>query len=217
MVRTIYILCRKEILTEFRNTYSISSVLLYLFATIFIIYSSFINVPASTWNTLFWVVFLFISVNALLRSFDHENSARALYYYQIAHPVAIYAAKLIYNSIMLMLLGLISLALFSFISGSPVRDYRLFLVTLGLAALGFSAVFTFIASIGAKSGNSHVLTAILGFPCIIPIMLELIKLSANALGLINDTSYMTDVIILCAIIVAITALTLILYPFVWRE
>ncbi|HQW70209.1 MAG: heme exporter protein CcmB [Saprospiraceae bacterium] len=213
----IFILVKKDLTSELRNAHSISSVILYVFATVYIIYSSFINIQANNWNVLFWIVFLFVSVNALTKSFDQENSNKGLYYYQLAHPVYIFGAKVIYNIILLMILGTLTFIVFAFIAGNPVRDFPLFALTLLLASIGFSSIFTFISALGAKSGNSHMLTAILGFPCVIPVLLELLKLSANSLALINDTAYTTDILILVSIDVILLALSFVLFPFVWRE
>ncbi len=213
----IFILVKKDLTSELRNAHSISSVILYVFATVYIIYSSFINIQANNWNVLFWIVFLFVSVNALTKSFDQENSNKGLYYYQLAHPVYIFGAKVIYNIILLMILGTLTFIVFAFIAGNPVRDFPLFALTLLLASVGFSSIFTFISALGAKSGNSHMLTAILGFPCVIPVLLELLKLSANSLALINDTAYTTDILILVSIDVILLALSFVLFPFVWRE
>jgi heme exporter protein B len=216
-VNKIFILVKKDLTSELRNAHSISSVILYVFATVYIIYSSFINIQANNWNVLFWIVFLFVSVNALTKSFDQENSNKGLYYYQLAHPVYIFGAKVIYNIILLMILGTLTFIVFAFIAGNPVRDFPLFALTLLLASIGFSSIFTFISALGAKSGNSHMLTAILGFPCVIPVLLELLKLSANSLALINDTAYTTDILILVSIDVILLALSFVLFPFVWRE
>ena len=216
-MNNIFILVKKDLTSELRNAHSISSVILYVFATVYIIYSSFINIQANNWNVLFWIVFLFVSVNALTKSFDQENSNKGLYYYQLAHPVYIFGAKVIYNIILLMILGTLTFIVFAFIAGNPVRDFPLFALTLLLASIGFSSIFTFISALGAKSGNSHMLTAILGFPCVIPVLLELLKLSANSLALINDTAYTTDILILVSIDVILLALSFVLFPFVWRE
>lgn len=216
-MKKVLLLVKKDLLSELRNAHAISSVLLYVFATVYIIYSAFLNIQAQNWNILFWVIYLFVSVNALIRSFDQENSSKTLYYYQLAGPVHIYVAKFLYNTILLLILGLLTLVLFSFVAGSPVRDYPLFLLSLLLAAIGFSSIFSFISAIGAKSGNSHLITAILGFPCVIPVLLELLKLSANSLGIINDTDFTTDIMILVTIDIILLSLSIILFPFIWRD
>ncbi|HMY85672.1 MAG TPA: heme exporter protein CcmB [Saprospiraceae bacterium] len=216
-MKKVFLLVKKDLYSEMRNAHSISSIILYVFATVYIIYSAFINIQPQNWNVLFWIVFLFVSVNALLRSFDQENSNKALYFYQLAGPLQIFAAKFIFNTILLVLLGLLTLALFSFVAGSPVRDYPLFLLTILLAGIGFASIFSFISAIGAKTGNSHMLTAILGFPCVVPVLLELLKLSANSLGLLNDTDFTTDILILGSIDIILLSLAFILFPYVWRD
>lgn len=211
------LLVKKDFYAEWRNEHAISSVLLYVFATVYITYTAFINIPAQTWNVLFWIVYLFVSVNALIRSFDQENSTKALYFYQLAGPTSIFAAKFIFNTVLLWILGLLTLILFSFIAGSPVRDYPLFLLSIFLAGIGFATIFTFISAIGAKTGNSHLLTAILGFPCVVPVLLELLKLSANSIGLLNDTDFGTDILILSAVNAILLSMSFILFPYIWRD
>lgn len=61
------------------------------------------------------------------------------------------------------------------------------------------------------------LTAILGFPCVVPVLLELLKLSANSLGLLNDTDFTTDILILGSIDIILLSLAFILFPYVWRD
>lgn len=158
-----------------------------------------------------------MSVNALLRSFQKENSKQALMYYQLADPTSIFISKYLFNTIYIIFLGLLSYGALSIISINPVKDYFLFLTCIVLGSFGISAVFTFVAAISAKAGNAQLLTAVLGFPCILPVLLVVLKLSANALRLINDTDYITDIYILLAIDTLIVSVTTILFPYLWRE
>lgn len=217
MVNKYITLIKKDLLIEFRNSFSISSVLLYVFATVYIIYTTFFNFQRKEWNTLFWVVFLFISVNALIRTFNQEHGNRNLYYYQLVSATQIYTTKLIYNTFILFTLSLIEYIFFIIFAGNMVRDLSLFFLCLALASIGFSAVFTFVAAIGSKSGNNQLMTAILGFPCIIPILLVLLKISANALGLMQDTDLTSDILILVSIDVILIGISLLLFPYLWRE
>lgn len=216
-MQRIIALFKKDLLVEFRNTFSLSSVILYVLATVYIIYTSFLNLQTNVWNVIFWIVFLFVSVNALIRTFNQEHGNRNLYYYQIASPVEVFIAKLLYNILTLIILGLLTWLMFAFITGNRVRDFRLFGLCILLGSIGLSAVFTFVAAIGTKTSNSQVLTAILGFPCVIPILLVILKLSANAVGLINDTAYLTDVLILLSVDVILIGISVLLFPYLWRE
>ncbi len=179
--REIGLLIKKDILLEFRNSYAISSILLYIFSIIFIVYFSFISVDPAVWNALFWIIVLFISVSAVSKSFVQESDRLHLYYYTLAHPVSIIMAKIIYNALLLLVLVLLAWAAFSWVTTSPVAEYGLFFVALFLGSVGFSVTLTFISAISAKTNNNSTLMAILSFPLTIPIITTLLKLSNNAL------------------------------------
>ena len=217
MIREIGALLRKELLLEWRLRYAISGILLYVLSTVYIVYASFMQVPTPTWNALFWIIVLFASVNAIAKSFVQESGHRQLYYYSLANPTAIILAKIIYNAVLLLVLTLLSYGAFSLVAGNPVKDQGLFFLALFLGSLGFSITFTFISAIAAKTNNSASLMAILSFPVVIPIVMSLIKLSASALRLIQDTTLWKDVLTLVAIDLILIALSFILFPFLWRD
>ena len=88
----------KDLRMEWRQPHALGSVFLYVVASIFVAYMGFKQiVNVATWNALFWIIILFASVNAVTKSFVQENSQRQLYYYQLAHPIAIILSKIITN------------------------------------------------------------------------------------------------------------------------
>ena len=210
-------LLRKELMLELRTKYAISGILLYVFSTVFIVYISFIQIAAAVWNTLFWIVILFASVNAVVKSFVQENGNRQLYYYSLANPTAIILAKIMYNIFLLLLLSLLSWLAFSFVAGNPVRDAGQFFLALVMGSVGFGITFTFVSAISAKADNSATLMAVLSFPLVIPIIMTLRKISANALGLLQDSGLREDVLILLAIDLILMGMSFLLYPFLWRD
>ena len=179
-------LLHKEFLLEFRQRYALSGIVLYVFSMIFVVYVASIKVQPQTWNVLFWLIVLFASINAVVKSFVQESGARQLYYYQIANPSMLLLAKIIYNSLLLLVLSGLSYATYSLVAGNPVKDPGLFALTVLLGSVGFSIAFTFVASIAAKANNSATLMAILSFPVILPILLTLIRLSQIALRLLQE-------------------------------
>ncbi len=217
LIREIGILLKKETVLELRTRYAISGILLYVFSTIFVVYVSFVQVQPQVWNTLFWIIILFASVNAIVKSFVQENSSRQLYYYNLASPTAILLAKIIYNTVLLLVLSLLSWLAFGFVAGNPVRESGLFFLALFLGSVGFSITFTFVAAISAKADNSATLMAVMSFPLVIPILMTLIKISANALRLLQDSSIANDITILVAIDLILLGMAFILYPFLWRD
>lgn len=217
LIRDIAVLLKKEAVLEWRQKYAISGIFLYVLSTVFIVYIAFVRVDARTWNVLFWIIVLFASVNAVVKSFVQENTRRQLYFYSIAHPTAIILSKVIYNTLLLGVISLLSFMALAFVADNPVQETGLFLFILFLGSLGFSIAFTFISAIAAKANNSATLMAVMGFPVVIPILLTLVKLSAHALRLLQDTSYWRDIIILLAIDAILLALVIVLFPFLWRD
>jgi heme exporter protein B len=210
-------LLRKEILLEFRQRYAISGIVLYVFSMVFVVYISSIQVNPSVWNILFWLIVLFASINAVVKSFVQESGNRQLYYYQIADPVALLTAKIIYNTFLLLVLTSLAFITYSLVAGDPVKDWGLFSLVILLGSFGFSIAFTFISSIAARANHSATLMAVLSFPVVLPILLTLVRLSAIALRLMQDTSYWRDIVSLLAIDAILLTLTFVLFPFVWRD
>lgn len=210
-------LVKKEFLLEFRQRYALSGIVLYVFSMIFVVYVASIKVAPPVWNILFWLIVLFASINAVVKSFVQESGARQLYYYQLTNPSMLLLAKIVYNTLLLLVLSTLSFAVYSVVAGNPVKDLGLFATVVLLGSLGFSIAFTFIASIAAKANNSATLMAILSFPVILPILMTLMRLSAIALRLIQDTSYQRDIVNLLAIDTILIALTFVLFPYVWRD
>jgi heme exporter protein B len=184
---------------------------------VFVVYAASIKVAPNIWNILFWLMLLFASINAVVKSFVQENGARQLYYYQLTDPSMLLLAKVIYNTLLLLVLSVLALLVYGVVAGNPVKDVPLFALILLLGSVGFSIAFTFISSIAARANNSATLMAIMSFPIVLPMLLTLIRLSAIALRLMQDTAYYKDILNLLAIDAILLTLSFILFPFVWRD
>lgn len=217
LLKEIAFLLRKEVLIELRQKYAIGGILLYVISTVFIVYMAFVNVNAMAWNTLFWIVMLFASVNAVAKSFVQESGNRQLYYYSLTNPTAIILSKILYNVLLLLAISFLAYGAFSLVAGNPVRRTGQFVTALFLGSVGLSIAITFVSAIAAKANNSGTLMAILSFPIVIPILMTLIKISANALGLLTDTSIDKDILILLSIDGILLAMAFVLFPFLWRD
>ena len=144
LMKEVVFLLRKDLRLELRSSYAISGILLYVFSTIFIVYSSFQRVQPDVWNALFWVIVLFASISAVVKSFVQEHGARELYYYTLVNPTSILLSKILYNILLLSFLGLLTWLGFSFVAGNPVKETAQFFGVILLGATGFSITFTFV-------------------------------------------------------------------------
>lgn len=210
-------LLRKEALLEWRSGYVLGGMLLYVLATVYVLYASFEKIAPELWNALFWIVMLFASVNAIAKSFVQESGGQQLYYYSLVSPVALLLSKIIYNIALLLLLGLLTWGAFIVVAENAVAETGLFFLAILLGSTGFSITFTFISAIAAKADNSATLMAILSFPLTIPIILTLINISRIAVDLKLNTGISNDLYILLGIDSLLLGMSLLLYPFLWKD
>ncbi len=215
--KQVVTLVRKDFQLEWRSKYAIGSILLYVTSTIFVCYQAFKSPDPITWNALFWIILLFASLNALSRSFVQESQGRQLYYYTLTSPQVIIVAKLIYNTLLMLGLALIAYIIYTVIFNQNVGDPALYLIAVLLGGFSFASVFTMISGISSKTGNSGTLMAILGFPVIIPLLVLLVKLSKNALDGLDRSVSMDEAGVLIAINVVVLTISLMLFPYLWRD
>ncbi len=219
MSRQIISLLKKDILLEFRQKHTFYGILLYIAATIFVIYLSMPESPdAQVWNSLFWVIQLFVCVNAVAKSFLQESRGRMLYFYSISSPVEFIVAKLIFNVMLMLLMGLISLALFTLFLGNPVTDSLKFIGIVLLGGAGISLVFTLMSAIAAKAQQNAALIAILGFPVILPQLMLIMRMSKAAFAEVFRDGAVLQLVGLTAVMdLLVVALAIILFPYLWKD
>lgn len=220
-MKDIFWLFYKEVKLELKQKIAFNSILLYIGSTVFVCYLSFgVRTGALspfTWNALFWIIILFISVNAIAKSFLQERPGRQLYYYFLVSPQKIILAKMIYNFCLMLLFSLVSFAIYSLVLGNPVQDLLYFFLTLILGSLGFSSALTLISAITSKASANASLMAVLGFPIMIPMLLLLIRLSRNAIDGLNRSVSNDEIVILVSVNVLLAAVSYILFPYLWKS
>ncbi|MFY7900269.1 MAG: heme exporter protein CcmB [Chitinophagaceae bacterium] len=213
----IITLIQKDILLERRQQYTLYGILLYIASTSFVIYLSMGQPEDTIWNGLFWITQLFISINAVAKSFLAESKGRMLYFYTIAGARDFILAKLIFNLLLMLIMSSISLLLFTVLLGNPINNMLQFIGITLLGGASFSLVFTFLAAIAAKAQQSAALMAIMGFPIIIPQILLLMKISVTAFSSVILTGWWQLVLLLIGLNILIIALAIILFPFLWKD
>ena len=216
-LQNIYTLLKKDILIEFRQQYTFFGVLLYIASTTFVIYLSMGQPEDKVWNGLFWVILLFICINAVARSFIQEGKGRMLYFYTIASPVQFIFSKLIYNGLLMILMSGLSLLLFTILLGNPLQHAWLFFGIACLGGISLSLVFSFLAAIAAKASQPSAIMAILGFPLIIPQLMLLMKIANIAFSDIVQNGLGQMIGLLAGFDIMIIALAYILFPFLWKD
>lgn len=211
-------LVHKEFLLDWKEKNSIASILIYVTSTVFVCYLSFQTIiDTTTFNALLWIIILFTSVNTITKSFVQESENRLLYMYSLANPQEIIMGKLIYNSVLLLIISLVTFSAYALFLGNPIVDLLGFIGTLVLGSLGLSILLTVMAAIASKSSNNPALMAILSFPIIIPFLITIIALSLNFSQGVNDAQNFRYFLAIVGIMAIGITMAYILFPYLWRD
>ena len=200
-----------------RQQYSFYGILLYVASTIFVLYLAMGQPEDEVWNGLFWMIQLFVCVNAVAKSFLQESRGRLLYFYSIAGARDFILSKLLFNALLMAVLSITSWILFSLLLGNPVQNGIRFMGVAMFGGLGLSLVFTFLSAIAARAQQNAAMMAILGFPLIIPQILLMMKLANTAFSQVIQQGLLQIVLLLAGMDILVIALAVILFPFLWKD
>lgn len=216
-MKAVIALFKKDVLLEFRQQYTFYGIILYVASTIFVLYLAMGQPEDQVWNGLFWMIQLFVCVNAVAKSFLQESRGRLLYFYSIAGARDFILSKLLFNVLLMALLSLVSWVLFGLLLGNPVQNGIRFMGVAVFGGLGLSLVFTFLSAIAARAQQNAALMAILGFPLIIPQILLMMKLANTAFSQVIQDSLGMIFLLLTGLDLLVVALAIILFPFLWKD
>ena len=219
VTKRIFALLRKDLLLELRRQHTFYGILLYIASTVFVLFLSLPESPdAIVWNSLFWVIQLFVCVNTVAKSFLQESRGLMLYYYTISSPVEFITAKLLYNIVLMVIMSSVSLLLFHVFLDSPVVNGLRFFGIVLLGGISISLTFTLMSAIAAKASQNAALIAILGFPLILPQLLLLMRLSKTGFAeVFRDGAVWQLAGLIAGLDVLVFVLAVILFPYLWKE
>lgn len=203
---------------EFRQKNALAGTFIYVLGTVFVSYLAFkriIDVP--TWIALFWIIMLFAAVNAVAKSFMQESAGTRLYYYLLASPLGVVFSRILYNSLLLCSIGIISLVAFQLFLGGSIENHYSFLLGLVLGCFGLASILTMTSAIASRAGNNPSLMAILSFPVLIPFLIVLIRFTKNAMDGIAWSVNGSYAYVMTALVGLVYALCYLLFPYLWRD
>ncbi len=212
-------LLKKELLLEWKQKYALYGMLLYSLSMVFVVSMAVQrNLPPQAWNVIFWVILMFVSVNAVAKSFMGERTGQLLYLYNLAGPRAIIVAKIIYNCVLMLGISIVTLVFFLLLSGSgKIVDPLQFGVVVLIGSMAFAANLTLVSAIASKAQNQATLLAVLSFPIMVPEMIVGISASSKAIQGLPWMDSMSEIIFSICFVVIIAAVSVILFPFLWKE
>lgn len=218
-IRETAALFKKELVLEWKQKYALNGMLLYSLSMVFVVSIGLQrNLPPQAWNVVFWIILLFVSVNAVAKSFMGERTGQLLYLYNLVGPRAIIVAKILYNCLLLMGIAFVTMLFYMLLSArSMIVDPVQYAVVVGIGSLAFAANLTLVSAIASKAQNQATLLAVLSFPIMIPEMLVGISASSKAIQGMPWSESMSEIIFSGCFVVIIGAVSVILFPFLWKD
>ena len=212
---------RKDWKSELRTRYAISALVMFVITTISIILFSLGSEGASlsALSGMLWVAVFFAAMSGLSRTFvAEEERGTSMTLQLIASPTAVYLGKLLFNLVLVVCLNVFVVVLYSvFISEFVIKTYSIFVTTVALGSLGFAAAATIIAAIIARANTKGTLYPVLAFPILLPLLLTVI----NGTRLAVEGAFFDEAIgefnILISYIVAVVAVSYILFDYIWED
>lgn len=216
--RRIFALIKKDVLLEWRQPFQSLSMVLYLLSTVYIVYLVFnAIIRPDVWVALFWITYLFGAMIISSRSFQRESGGRYFYFYTLCSPAELMIAKLIFNAVIFGLLALLNWLLYAVFLGNAIFHNGIFFLLCLLAGFSFAGVLTLINGISVKVKNHPALSAILGFPLMLPILLVLLAGSARAMVGADFSETQPYLLALGGLSVTTFVLSIVLFPYLWKE
>lgn len=215
-MKKVFYLIKKDFIVDWRQQNALAGVLLYVLSMIVSIYMTLKQViDFEIWSGLYWIILLFIAVNAISKSFLQEEK-RDYYYFNTIAPSLLILSKLIYSFIYFLTLCLLSLLIFILFFDLRGTFNYLFLINLILGSLGLSSAFTLVSAISMRTSNRSIMMAVLGFPVVIPVMILAVSNTIRILDGYIWVQIKGNVLTLLSIDVLIVALALLLFPIIWK-
>lgn len=217
----IWKLIKFEWQNDIRHKASIVGIVLYIFTILFFCLQSFKKIPEPlVWNNLFWVVLIFSAINSTSKNFNHYNRGRFIYLYSVVKAEHFILAKISYQILFTIVLTAITLFIYGlFLGFKPLinANIELYVYTLLLGTIGFSAILTLVSLMTVKANASQALTAVLAIPLIIPLIIAITELSTLAINNLPINLASSSIWIVTGCDLFVLALAFLLFPYLWRE
>ncbi|MBI5475157.1 MAG: heme exporter protein CcmB [Ignavibacteriales bacterium] len=212
---------KKDLRSEMRTRYALNALLMFVITTLSIILFSIgnENVSPELLSGVLWIIIFFSTMSGLSRTFvSEEERGTVMTLHLIAKPLSIYFGKLLFNLLLLGGLNIFTVLLYLlFVSGFTVLNYSIFVTTIILGTLGLASGSTIIAAIIAKANTKGTLYPVLSFPILLPLLLTVINATKLSVSGAQFSESFGEFQILISYLVVLTAISFLLFEYIWKE
>jgi heme exporter protein B len=219
MMKGLSYLLRHHLKMELRSAHSISSLVLFALASV---YTAFQVIKGeadpATWNAMAWIILMFTAFNSAARPMKEDLASVRAYLHWTVPPHVLIAARTLHQSlIMSALSSLVLFAMGLFLGSLDISSMLAFLLGLLITGVALACTLTLVSAISARAGAGYGLTAVLGLPLIIPIILVCTSFGTDIISGVPLADTFENIVFLFAISIGSATFGYILFPYLWRS
>lgn len=211
---------QKDVRLELRHRYAVNTLLMFVLSVIALLLFS---VGREDLNdvlqaVLFWIVILFTAALGLGRSFIGEEERGTVLLLRLnVQPSMVYAGKLFFNFLMMLVVEVVAVAAFYLLLSMRVEIPLLLALLIFLGALGLAGSTTLLAAIIARAATRGPLLPVLLFPLLIPLLLAIVDATVSALDGTGWASAREEILILTSFAGVVISASIVLFDYVWND
>jgi heme exporter protein B len=219
-MRQTLFLFRHLVRTDLRATHGVAGLVLFAIATLYAVYQVVRGRPEpATWNAMAWVILLFTAFNGVSRTLEEDRPEVLAYLRTTVQPVHYMLARMLHNTAILAGLACFVLAFMGLLLGwAELEGPRLwgFVAGMVLTSIALGTTLTLLALIAARAGAGFGMTAVLGLPLILPIVLVATTLGDDLMRGVVVADTALNFAFLGVLGLGSGTLGVVLFPYLWR-
>ncbi len=217
LIKETISLLKKDFIIEFRSPGTLLIALTFALLTPIVIGLITKGLLSSqTHAIVLWLIIFFCAIQSLAYIFLKENENNNLLFLKLHFSgYVVYISKLIFNILYFLVIEIIIVLVYMFFLQVSIINPMYFLLILFSGGLGISATTTLMSALIVKAEGKNVLFAIISFPVLLPVLW--ISISSTHLAFSKNSIDYSNVYFLLAFSIAVIAISLLLFPFVWSE
>jgi heme exporter protein B len=167
---------------------------------------------------LVWIIILFAAMTGMMRSFVHEADKKTWDLLKLhANPTAIFAGKLAYNFIFLLILHLFTFFFYLVMMNMQVVSYPYLLAVLVFGSAGLAGVTTLTSAMIAQADRRGAVFSVLCIPLIVPLLLILTSITKTALIEGSGPDTLNNLAALVGFCGVTISAGVVLFDFIWED
>jgi heme exporter protein B len=211
------VLVRAEFQLDLKKPAVLASAILQMATMTLLAFLSQPQITAKIWNSLYWIILLFCTLQAISKNFLGVNRARWIYFNQLAAPQSILWSKMVYGWCSMIILTLANLLFFGFFMGFPIEHPGAYFQKLFLVVAGIRIVFKLNGAKASKANQAGFLAPVLSLPVVLPLILVGMQASNKTLNPVLVSSVYNDIALVGALDFLIVVLAVALFQPLWKD